>query len=58
MLAAIQLDNDSRLETNEVADVATDLTLASELEAVQLTSAQVLPKATFGFVTLLRRWRA
>ena len=50
MLAAIQLDDDGRLKTNEVADVTTDLTLASELEAVELTSAQMLPQATFGLV--------
>ena len=49
MLAAIQFDDDSRLETNEVADVAADLALSPELEAVQLASTQMLPQATFGF---------
>ena len=43
MLAAIQLDDDSCLETNEVTDVTANLALAPELEAVQLASAQMLP---------------
>ncbi|SRR6266542_333937 len=49
MLAAIQLNDDSRLKTNEVANETTDLMLASELEAIQLSSAQMLPQTMFGF---------
>jgi hypothetical protein len=43
VLTAVQLDDDGRLKTNEVAHVATDLTLSPELESIQLTSAQMLP---------------
>jgi hypothetical protein len=49
MLAAVQFDDDRRFEANEVADVTADLMLAPELEAVELTPAQMLPQATFGF---------
>jgi hypothetical protein len=55
MLAAVQFDDNRRLKTNEVANVATDLMLASELEAVQLTSAQIVPEATFGFGGVLAK---
>jgi len=49
MLAAVQFDNDRRLEANEVTDVTTDLALAPELETVELASTQMLPQAAFGF---------
>jgi hypothetical protein len=49
MLAAIQLDDDACLETNEIADVTANLALASELEAVELTPPQPLPEPTFSF---------
>ena len=55
MLAAVQFDDDRRFEANEVTNIATDLMLASELEAVQLTSAQMLPQATFGFGGVLAK---
>ena len=55
MLAAVQFDDNRRFKTNEVANIATDLMLASELEAVQLTSAQILPEATFGFGGVLAK---
>ena len=43
VLAAVQLNDDRCLETDEVADITTDLTLTAEVEAVQLTAAQMLP---------------
>lgn len=49
VLAAIKFDDDTCLETHEITDVVADLALSAELEAVQLTSAELLPQATFGF---------
>ena len=34
VLAAVEFDNDSGFEADEIADVATDWTLSAELEAV------------------------
>jgi len=43
------------LETDEVTDITTDLTLSPELESIQLTPAQMLPKATFSFGGVLTK---
>lgn len=48
MLAAIELDSDSGLETNKVADERFDLMLATELEASQLAFAEMTPENSLG----------
>jgi hypothetical protein len=48
MLAAIQFDDDSAVERNEVADVEPDLVLATELESAHLASSQAAPEKAFG----------
>ncbi len=53
MLTAIQLDDDSGIQTYEVTDVRTDRVLPSELEVVQLSSTQMPPKEAFGVGRIL-----
>jgi hypothetical protein len=49
MLAAVQFDDDSAVERNEVANIEPDLVLASEFESSQLASSQATPEQAFGF---------
>jgi len=45
---AVDLDGEARVHAEEVGEVGTDRELASELEAVDLASAEPLPQAGFG----------
>jgi len=46
MLAAVELDDQSRFQAYEVADVGTERTLAAEAETVDSTAAEALPQET------------
>ncbi len=48
VLAAIEFDNERRVEACEVADVQADLVPAPKLEAGQLTTAQAAPEDALG----------
>ena len=49
VLAAIQFHDDRAVETSEVTDVETNLMLAAEFEATELTTAQATPEEAFDF---------
>ena len=54
MLTAIDLDDQSGIETDEIDDMRTDHLLPPKLESVQLTGSQVPPQQAFcvgGFPT-------
>jgi len=53
MLASVELDHDTRLDANEVADVRADHVLAPELEVIQLTTAKPAPKQALGIRKVL-----
>ena len=48
VLAAIELDDDRRFQTDEVTDVEADLMLAAEFDVGDLTTPQASPKQALG----------
>jgi hypothetical protein len=48
MLSTVNLDNQSRLQTNEVGDVRPDRHLSSERGIIEAVRAQPVPKPAFG----------
>ena len=54
MLASIQLDDDMRLDTREIADVWTDRVLSAKFEAGQLPSTEPIPEQVLGMGRVLR----
>jgi hypothetical protein len=49
VLTTIHLDNELRIETDEVEDVVSIRMLTSKLETINLSSAQMTPKVLLGF---------
>ncbi len=47
MLASVQFDNEFRVETSEIGDIAPDWNLPAESVAAKLPSSQVPPKMNF-----------
>ena len=58
MLSAVDLDDQPRLETDEIEIVAAERHLALELETVELLSAQRLPEQISALVASARMVRA
>ena len=48
MLAAVEFDDQARIEAGEVGDVGADGSLAAEAVAVELASAEARPEMLFG----------
>ena len=53
MLAAVDLDHQLRIETNEVRDVFSDRNVAPELDMIEAPISQFVPQPVFGFGRLV-----
>lgn len=53
MLTSVELDDDSRFQAYEVADVRTDRVLPPEPEVTQLSPTQMPPEVAFGVSRIL-----
>ena len=53
VLAAIQLDDDLGCDTDEIANVESDLMLATEFESAKLATPQMIPQEPFAIGGIL-----
>jgi hypothetical protein len=58
VLPTVDFDNQPRLQTNEIGDVAPDRHLPSKRRTIESMRSQPIPKLAFRIVMLLRSARA